>query len=146
MINDSSRELLDSINALRKSMDTMLKLFTEAAKELKVEENMGPADVSSINEKLDKIIEQNKAIAEMIEDFTGKRKKPLLHEPILRPDFQPPPGPSPNFQHPPRFEPREPRLDEPPRPHQQGPVAMPSVPFSSFKESKKKGLFGRLRR
>ncbi len=160
MVNDSSRELLDSINALRKSMDAMLKLFTEAAEEIKAEENEAPADVSSINEKLDKIIDQNKAITEMIENLTGKRKKPLLHAPISGPNFQPLRVPPPNSQQPLGFEPKfnEPKLpeldelppsqqfDQPPRPQQQGPIAMPSVPFSSIKEPKKKGLFGRLRR
>ena len=157
MVNDSSIELLDSINALRKSMDSMLKLFTEAAEELKAE---GPADILSINEKLDKIIDQNKAITEMIGAFTGKLGKPLLHKPIPRPDFQPPLGPNPDFQQPPGLEqefnePKLPELDElqpsqqfdqPPRPHQQGPVAMPSVPFSSIKGHKKRGIFERLRR
>lgn len=160
MVNDSSIELLDSVNALRKSMDTMLKLFTEAAEELKAEESEGPADVSSINEKLDKIIGQNRVITEMIGALTGKLGKPLLHKPIPRPDFQPPLGPNPDFQQPPGLEqefnkPKLPELDElqpsqqfdqPPRPHQQGPVAMPSVPFSSIKEPKKRGIFGRLKR
>ena len=50
----SSDELLDSINALTKSMDAMLKLFSEAAEELKVEGN-GGTDVTSISKKLDKI-------------------------------------------------------------------------------------------
>ena len=141
----SSEELLNSMDALARSMDAMLKLFTEAAKEIKVEENDAPADVSSIHEKLDKIIGQNKAIAELIEDFTGKQKKPLLHEPIPKPDFQPHPGPNPDFQRPPRFELHESRSDEPPGHYQQGPIAMPSVQFPSVKGRRKKGLFGRLR-
>ena len=155
----SSDELLDSINALTKSMDAMLKLFSEAAEELKVEGN-GGTDMTSISKKLDKIIEQNRAITEMIGNLAGKREKPLLHKPIPRPDFQPPQGLSPNSQQPLRFEPQvnEPKLpeldelppsqqfDQPPRPQQQGPVAMPSVPFSSIKEPKKKGLFGRLKK
>ncbi len=150
MLNDSSKELLDSINALKKSMDTMLKLFTEAAEEIKAEGSEGPAEISSMNEKLDKILDQNREIIEMIGDFAEKQKKTLPHEPILRPNFRPSSRPKPDFQQPPRFQESLNELEsqhpsQPQRPRHQGPVAMPSVSFPSFKEPKKKGLFGRLR-
>ena len=147
------------MNALAKSMDAMLKLFNEAAKDLSVEK------------KLDEIINQNKviigklaALSNSNSDFTPKQKQqPSFNFP--RPSFQP--APQPNFQQPPEFQKsfNEPKLEEldelsglkeleqqrfeepfnKPIPRQQGPIAMPSIPFSSFREPKRKGLFGRLR-
>ncbi|MCH8004280.1 MAG: hypothetical protein IH934_06660 [Nanoarchaeota archaeon] len=136
----SSQELMNSMSALTKSMDSMLRLFKEASEELKVEEKE-----DAINKKLDAVIEQNKIIADgmvtvsdMIKDFIEKQKEP-----------KPVPVPEPAFQQPPL----EPSLNEPnleldqPMP-KQGPVVMPSIPFSSLDEPpkpKKKGLFGRLK-
>ena len=145
----SSHELMNSMNALTKGMDSMLRLFTEAAGELKIDEGE-----DNVNKKLDEIIEQNKVIADgmitvsdMIKDFVQKQKEP---EPIkVQPSFQPP-TPQPDFQQPPLEPlPDEPSvgLDQEPMP-QQGPVAMPTVPFSSIEEPPKptkKGLFGRLK-
>ena len=143
----------------------MLKLFTAAAKD------------ASIEEKLDEIISQNKIIIDKLaalsnsnSDFTPKQKpQPGFNFP--NPSFQP--APQPRFQQPPGLqqsfrEPNPQELDELPelkdleqqsfeepfdtpqlRPYQQGPVAMPSIPFKDFKEPPKprgKGLFGRLKR
>jgi len=148
----SSTQLLDSMSYLTKSMDTMLKLFRDAAEETNIPED------NLVNEKLDKILEQNRIIADgmvaisgMVKDFTEKQKK---QESILQHSFQPPrpeagfpPTPEPNLQPSPDL-PKG--LDEPPIPQQmnqskpQGPVAMPSMPFSSLEEpKKKKGLFGK---
>ena len=152
MVDDSSRELLDSINALRKSMDSMLKLFTEASKDFSVEE------------KLDEIINQNKAIMDKLAilsnstSYSAQKRKPQQSLNFPKPSFQP--APEQNFQQPPGFqqsfsEPKVQELDElpefkelnePPRPQRQGPIAMPSVPFSSIREPKKRGMFGRLKR
>lgn len=157
MINDFSRELLDSINTLKKSIDTMMELFTEAAKEIKVEGSEGPVEISSMNEKLDKILDQNREIIEMIGSFTGK-PKPQQSFNFQKHGFQP--APKQNFQQYHGFqqqfnEPRLQELDElpelkkldyPPRPNQQGPIAMPSIPFPNIEGHKKKGLFGRLKR
>jgi len=143
----SSNELTNSMDALTKSMDSMLKLFKEASEELKTEERE-----DTVNKKLNEIMEQNKviadgmvAISDMVKNFIANQKKP---EPIqAQPGFQ---GRKPDFQQPPLpglgSIPDEPlpELGQAPTP-QQGPVAMPSVPFSSLDElpkPKKKGFFG----
>ena len=144
----SSQGLVSSMSALTNSMDSMLRLFKGASEELKVEEK---EDI--LNKKLDEIIEQNKIIADgivtvsdMIKNSVQKQKEP---EPMkVQPSFQPP-TPQPDFQQPPLESlPNEPGVDLGPIP-EQGPVAMPSVPFSSLEEppkpKKKKGLFGRLK-
>ena len=142
----SSQELMNSMSALTKSMDSMLGLFKEAAEELKVEEKE-----DATNKKLNEIIEQNKVIADgmvtvsdMIKGFIEKQSKPVQ----AQPSFQSP-VPEPAFQQPPL----EPPLNEPSLPNEtppvppQGSVVMPSIPFSSLDEPpkpKKKGLFGKL--
>mgnify|MGYP001222334708 CR=1 FL=1 len=152
----SPKELINSMNALAKSMDAMLKLFAQAVEELKYEdrEESLSGGKESINEKLDEIISQNKvladgmvAVSEMIEDLTGKKSQ--VSKNLQPPMPQPPIPPEQNFQ-PPTPEPQLndlPELDQPPRSSRQGPVAMPAIPFSDFKEPKpkKKGLFGRLK-
>ncbi|MDP6138602.1 MAG: hypothetical protein QGI89_00690 [Candidatus Woesearchaeota archaeon] len=147
----SSQALMNSMNNLAKSMDTMLKLFTEAAKEIKIEDKEGlegAGEKDFMNEKLNEIIDQNKTIAEsmvavsdMVRDFTEKQKNPEPKAP--QPNFQQSPQQPPTFDE--SFnEPMSSPLDQPPLPQQQGPVAMPSIPFPSVKKPKKKGLFGRL--
>ena len=153
----SSAQLLNSMTYLTKSMDTMLKLFQNAAEDIDTDE-----DHSSINEKLDKIIEQNKVIADgmvaisgMVKDFAEKQKNP---ESTPQQSFQPPgpepnfpPKPEPNFQSPPNIEaelnelPSPQQLEHPPKPSS-GPIAMPSMPFSNLEKPKKKGFFGRLKK
>lgn len=158
--SSSSDELLDSINALKESMDAMLKLFTEAANDIGIEE------------KLDEIINQNKIMIDKLAALSSNTKdfaqKPQPSFNFPKPSFQP--APQPRFQQPPGFqqsfrEPNQQEMDElpelkeleqagfeepfdkpQPMPRQQGPVAMPSIPFSSFNEPKRKGLFGRLKR
>lgn len=150
----SSSELTNSMDALTKSMDSMLKLFKEASEELKTEERE-----DTVNKKLNEIMEQNKviadgmvAISDMVKNFIANQKKPELiqAQPTLvqaQPGFQ---GQKLDFQQPqlPGLGsiPDEPlpELGQAPTP-QQGPVAMPSVPFSSLDElpkPKKKGFFG----
>lgn len=151
------KEILNSMDALKSSMDAMLKLFTQASEELKLEEE-GPlnGNKSSMNEKLNQIIDQNKSIAEgivtiseIVEDFAGKQKSKL--RPIPEPDLQFPPINEQELQQPPKFEPEfgdlpsPQQLNPPPRPSQKGPIAMPSIPFSSLGKPKKRGLFGRLK-
>ena len=165
----SSQEIVNSLNQLTRSMDAMLRLFTEAAQEVKAEER----EESKITEKLDELIDQNKTIAEgivavsdIVKDFIGKEEhrpapgpRPEPRPSFPGPSFQPPgprpeprpsfpepsfqpPGPEPSFEQPPSF---EPPISEG---TQQGPVAMPSMPFSSLEEKpkKKKGIFGRLKK
>tara|TARA_Y100000310_G_C20668591_1_gene809012 strand:- start:642 stop:1187 length:546 start_codon:yes stop_codon:yes gene_type:complete len=149
----SSQAIVNSLDKLTISMDSMLRLFEEAAKEVKIEEK----DESSIPNQLRAIIEQNKIIAEgmvtvsdMVKEFIehhGHRPAPRPSFPphpephfqpprIPEPNLQPPRAPPPNFEHLPPIAPKAP-----------GPVAMPAMPFPDLDEKpKKKGLFGRLKR
>ena len=150
-------------------MDSMLRLFTEAAQEVKGSDK----EHEQIVDKLDEVIEQNKTIAEgmvavsdMVRDFVEKQKyRPVpVPRPMPRPNY-PMPGPEPNFPGPgfqgPMQEPDfskpgfGPEFDEPMQPQRfnetgpQGPVPMPSIPFSDFdlgEKPKKKGIFGRLKK
>ncbi|MBL7056159.1 hypothetical protein ISS07_04560, partial [Candidatus Woesearchaeota archaeon] len=152
--SSSSNELVGSMSSLTKSMDSMLKLFTEAAEELKVEskgEHEIAQNLNPLNDKLDEIIEQNKTIAEgmiaihdTVKEFVSKsehiQQKPQpVKSQFQAPDFhgsmpslgassQLPPG----FSHPPS-QPNfgnAPIPDVPPAPRpmpNKGPVAMPSM-------------------
>ena len=134
----SSTDLTQSMSALTKSMDGMLRLFSEAAQELKVEGHEEEAyfeKLNPLNDKLDKIIEQNKIIAEgmvavsdMLRDFIEEqRSKP---DPIPPLQSAPAPRPSMPYQAPP---------SQP---------SMPSAPFDDLSAEPKKGggLFKRARR
>ena len=118
-----------------------------------------------IADKLDEIIDQNGAIAEgvvavsdMIADSSNKREIKVMPapKPIPSPMFQQ--GGQESSQNMPRFEPEfneqefNQPVQSPPRfnqPMPQGPVPMPSFPFSDFEleeKPKKKGIFGRLKK
>jgi len=139
-----SQELLNSMNTLTKSIDSLLKLFTKTAEELKHEEE-SPGNLKAIDEKLNEVIEQNKTIAEgvvaisdSVNDFIeNQRSRPRQQSFYPRPGFSPPKAPEPMIQQTsPKF----------PEPQDQGPVPMPSMPFSDFgKKPKKKGLFGKFK-
>jgi len=157
----SSQEIVKSLDQLTRAMDSMLRLFTEASQEVKGDDK----EHEQIAEKLDEVMEQNKTIAEgmvavldMVGDFVERQnQKPAsmpMQRPMPRPNY-PPPGPEPGFGMP-RFEPQfsdiprapgfEPGFNEP---GPQGPVPMPSMPFSDFdlgEKPKKKGIFGRLKK
>ena len=165
----SSQEIVKALEQLTRSMDSMLRLFTEAAHEVKGSDK----EHEQIVDKLDEVIEQNKTIAEgmvavsdMVRDFVEKQKyRPVpVPRPMPRPNY-PMPGPEPDFPEP-RFQgPMQepdfskpgfgPEFDEPMQPQRfnepgpQGPVPMPSIPFSDFdlgEKPKKKGIFGRLKK
>lgn len=94
-----SRELLRSMNELTKSMDSMLQLFKSAVEELKLEEK-GEETVSKkvgpLMDKLDKIIDQNKTIAEGMVAVADTVKEVKGGEPIEgrpEPSFKPPEHP-----------------------------------------------------
>lgn len=147
----SSQEVVNSLNQLTRSMDAMLMLFTEAAKNVKAEEK----EESNIAYRLAEIVDQNKTIAEgmvtvsdMVKDFIEKQGHRPLSAPRPAPSpkfppsgFQTPQPLEPDFQNPPSFSP------QPNEPRPQGPVAMPTIPFPGLEEKpKKKGLFGRLKK
>jgi hypothetical protein len=140
----SPKELIDSMYALTRSIDSMMNLFRQAADEMKYEEKeeilSGGSEHKAINEKLDKVIEQNKiiadgmlAISDMVKDTTRKAKIPQ-HPP--QPHFQPSMR-APSFP-PPKFEPSF--NSAPPQPPTPGPMPEPPLPGLG-EESKKKGLF-----
>jgi hypothetical protein len=73
--NIPSEDIQHAIRSLSKKIDAIEKLFTEAAKEMKTQEE------EPIGDKLDKILEQNKTIAEgvvemynMLEGFIGGQR------------------------------------------------------------------------
>jgi len=118
-------------------------------KELKYEDKEssfnGDHDHNVMIDKLDKIMEHNKIIADGMVAISDMVNKDMKHKPNFpKPQYQPP---TPNFQLPP-----EPQLNQPPmppRPDQPGPVAMPTVPLPDLEDiepKKKKGLFGRFRK
>jgi hypothetical protein len=139
-------------------MDAMLKLFTEAAHELRVEEN--EKSIRYMRDKLDKILEHDTVIAEgmvAISDMLkGMQEKHSLSATRPRSMSKPrqPPQPEPHFrQQEPRFRQEPdffgpPGMGQPPRMAMpKGPVAMPSIPFPDLEEEpKKKGLFGRFKK
>ena len=147
----SPKELIDSMNSLTNTIDSLMKLFRQSADELKYEDREGSfsgnSDHKSMGEKLDKIMEQNKIIADSMVAISDMVKKDIDKKPnILQHQFQPPIAPKPDFP-PPR-----PQFDQPiPLPPQgfgqEGPIAMPTAPLPDLKdlEPKKKGLFGRFK-
>lgn len=155
----SPEELINSMDSLTKSIDAMLKLFTQAVEEMKYgeKEEVFAGKNNLINTKLDKILEQNQIVAEgivtisdMIKDIGGKPKpvprQNMPQQQIPQPAFNPGPNFQPSFSPPTNLQQFGPQFDEPPRPKYDGPVAMPVAPFPSLGNPKKKGLFGRLKK
>ncbi len=147
----SPKDLIDSMDALTKSIDSLMALFRQAADEMRYEEKeeilSGGSEHKAINEKLDRILEQNKIIADgmvavsnMVRDFAGKQRKQQAAKPQQfqsQPGFQPsmraPSFPQPSFQ--PQF--------NAPRPQMPAPGFMEEPPLPDFEEEpRKKGLFG----
>lgn len=126
----TSKELLESMAALTKSMNNMLQLFSSAAEEMKLEEKTESElsqKVAPLIEKVDRLEEQNRAIAEglvavadMVKDIKGEKKPiPSSIKPEKEPSFE---------EFPPLETPEEsPELPpfEPPRPR---PIPPPGVP------------------
>jgi len=89
----SSKELLNSMASLTKSMNNMLQLFSSAAEEMKLEEKTEgelSQKISPLIDKVERLEDQNKtiaeglvAIADMVKDMRGKKEmhKPLPPEP-----------------------------------------------------------------
>jgi len=148
----SPKELIDSMNSLTNTIDSLMKLFRQSAEELKFEDKeesfSGGSDHKAMNEKLDKIMEQNKIIADSMVAISDMVKKDINKKPnIPQHQFQPPIAPKPDFP------PPEPQFDQPIHPPpqglpQEGPIAMPTAPLPDPEdlEPKKKGLFGRFRK
>jgi len=99
----SSKELLSSMAALTKSMNNMLQLFSSAAEEMKLEEKTESelsGKIGPLMEKVDKLEEQNKTIAEglvavadMVKEMKGEKRprerpRPLPPRPKEKPVFE----------------------------------------------------------
>jgi len=125
----SSKELINQMASLTKSMSSMLGLFKQAADEMKAEESTEDKLAGKIDpllDKLDVVIDQNKTIAEgmvavadMIKDMGSRKpmRRPLQHDLGPEHDFgkemppmtlphdnlseMPPAGPPPSFGMPP---------------------------------------------
>ena len=156
----SPKDLIDAMDSLTKSIDSLMNLFKQAADEMRYEEKeeilSGGSEHKAINDKLDKIIEQNKiiangmvAVSNMVRDFAGKQgkqqtaqqaPKPQQFQPSLQPSMKVPNFPQPGFQ--PQF-----NAPMPPRPQMPSPGFMEEPPLPDFEEEpKKKGLFGVFKR
>jgi hypothetical protein len=109
----SSKELLQSMASLTKSMNNMLNLFSSAAEEMKLEEKTESElsqKVAPLIEKVDNLEKQNKTIAEglvavadMMKDIKEGRK------PERKPETRPTPKiPEPSFDEFPPLEPPKP--------------------------------------
>ena len=115
-----SRDLLNSMNNLTKSMEGMLQLFRTAAEEMKAEESIDTSkQLAPIIHKINELSEQNKkiaegmvAIADMVNEMKGGKK---VEESIHIPPF----GPTPP-EHP-----EEPPFGPTPPEHTEGPPLMP---------------------
>ena len=140
----SPKELIDSMDALTKSIDSLIALLKQAADEMRYEEKeeilSGGSEHKAINEKLDRILEQNKIIADgmvavsnMVRDFAGKQRKqqaapapkPQQFQPSFQPSMRAPSFPQPGFQ--PQF-----NAPMPPRPQMPSPGFIEEPPFPYF--------------
>ena len=96
----SGKDLMNSVNDLNKSVGGLLELFKSATDEMRLEDkdqDLAVRKIDPILDKLDKVIEQNKLIAEglvsisdMIEDFISKQGG-------FKPQVPPPPIPRMNI-------------------------------------------------
>ena len=158
----SPKDLVASMDSLTKTVDSLMNLFQKASQELKyqLKEEELASGKDSVNEKLDRIIDQNRiiangmvAVSDMVRDFVGKQKK-MPQKPN---NFSPRPQ---NFQ---QQRPQMPQMGQsmqqpqnpnmmfnsPPQMHSPNfSQGMPDIPLPSFEEEpeKKKGLFGMFRK
>lgn len=111
----SSKELLESMAALTKSMNSMLQLFSAAAEEMKLEEKTESELTKQITPLIDKVNsleEQNKTIAEglvavadMVKDLRGEKirrerefRPTMSKEKLPEKKILPPPSMGPRFE------------------------------------------------
>ncbi len=165
----STEEIYNAMQKLSQTITDMLEVFGAAAEQIKLEEKEYEADSrrhDMVISKIDKIIDQNKTIAEgmisIVELVKEKlvavakeREEPLLKpRPFAKPEWQPKPEPMmPKFQQPmqqmpqpmpiapmpaPEFGIHMPPMQPTPLPD----LDFPEEPFPLEEEPKKKGLFG----
>ncbi|MBN2423152.1 hypothetical protein JXB41_08065 [Candidatus Woesearchaeota archaeon] len=134
-----SAALVNSMDSLSQSMNSLLGLFRQAADEMKLDEHdsvMLADKITPLIEKIDKVLEQNEkiargivAIADMIEDMQSR--------PRGSPSSQP--APSYNRFTQAQYNPPQPRAPSPmpPRYPEAQPKPLPSMPAPQEKEEKK---------
>ena len=133
----STKELYDAVHKLSNAMSDMLEVFGAAAGQLKLEEKGYEAETKKheiIISKLDKLIDQNKTIAEgmvaIVEMVKEKFPSQEKEEPMFRQQepqealFRPQQGPRPFMNPKPEWQPKP----EPVRRTQPMPMASPSMP------------------
>lgn len=147
--NSNSQAVVNALDQMARALDSMLKLFNEAAQDVKSEGR----EESKLAGKLDELIDQNKTIAQgmvsvydMVNEFISRQRQGPQPPNFQQQRMQ---MPDPDFGMP--FDEPRPMAPQPrpmPNPGMKGPVPMPSMPFSDFgmgKPEKKKGIFGRLK-
>lgn len=164
----SSKEVYDAMQRLTQTISDMLEVFGAAAEQMKLEEQGYEASAKKhemIISKLDKIIDQNKTIAEGMVAIVDMVKEKLVAPAKEEPLFRPKPEPRP-FMKPQEWQPRpEPvQRTQPIMPQMPPPMASPMAPdFGAMppmqpapmpdldfpdldmdlgEEPKKKGIFG----
>lgn len=164
----SSKEVYDAMQRLTQTISDMLEVFGAAAEQMKLEEQGYEASAKKhemIISKLDKIIDQNKTIAEGMVAIVDMVKEKLVAPAREEPLFRPKPEPRP-FMKPQEWQPRpEPvQRTQPIMPQMPPPMAspmatdfgamppmqpapLPDLDFPDLdmdlgEEPKKKGLFG----
>ena len=166
----SSKDLHEAVRKLTGTMDNLLGVFAAAAEQLKLEDKEYDAESKkheTIISKLDKLIDQNKTIAEGMVAIVElvKEKFPQKEEPMFKPDeaeqvfAKPEPRPlmrQPEFkpaQPAPRAMPAAPPVSSPSfaspdfgmPPMEPAPMPdmdFPEEPFATDEGPKKKSLFG----
>ncbi|MBI2541399.1 hypothetical protein HYV80_01695 [Candidatus Woesearchaeota archaeon] len=161
----SSKELYDAVQSLNTTITGMLDVFGAAAEQMKLEEQSYEASLKKhemIITKLDKLIDQNKTIAEgmvaiveMVKEKIAAKEEPMFRprqEPrqFIKPqqEWKPMPEQKPAFQQQPQPSPMQLTPPIPSVPEMGMPSMQPTqdLDFPEFdlgeEEPKKKGLFG----
>lgn len=142
----SAKELHESVQRLTAAIDDMLDVFGAAAEQLKLEDKSYEAESKkheTIIQKLDKLIDQNKTIAEGMVAIVGlvKEKFPqnaevsFKHEDADEPMFKPAPepmiNPQPNWNARPQMPRQQPQMQRPISSMMPPPMAAQNLPSNS---------------
>lgn len=146
--NISNEDLYDAVQKLGQTITDMLEVFAAAAEQMQVEEKSYDAQTKKqdmFSTKLDKLIEQNKTIAEgmvaivdLVKDKFTSDEKEEKEEPMFNPAPQPIPGPNPFIPRPqpqwqPSPEPMMPRATmSPPSPSSSMTASIPPPPMPEY--------------
>lgn len=145
--NESSKSLMEAIDTLTSSMNSLMDIFRTAHDELKLDgkDDEVHSKIHDIEQKVDTLIDQNKKIAKGLLTVADMVKaKPKEQAPSPKP--QQPPSSPPNFgspnMGPPPSQREMPNFGGPgPMPPPPGDMTMPPPPANMEDDHKKKGLF-----